>query len=99
MTVEKKLSAPKRRTRAEVQQLVAEFVNSGMRRSEFCRSRSLSLGTLNRHLYRVRGNVALPLPRSLSWSDSSARMCVTPAIYALSITLVYYFQHSLEQEQ
>ena len=54
MTVEKKLSAPKRRTRAEVQQLVAEFVNSGMRRSEFCRSRSLSLGTLNRHLKKQR---------------------------------------------
>jgi hypothetical protein len=50
MTVEKKLVAPKRRTRAEVQQLVAEFVSSGMRRSEFCRSRGLSFGTLNRHL-------------------------------------------------
>ncbi len=50
MTTEKKLVAPKRRTRAEVQQLVAEFVSSGMRRSEFCRSRGLSFGTLNRHL-------------------------------------------------
>jgi hypothetical protein len=54
MTVEKKLSMPKRRTRAEVQQLVAEFVSSGMRRSEFCRSRGLSFGTLNRHLKRQR---------------------------------------------
>src|SRR5882724_9919824 len=27
-----------RRTRAEVRQLVAEFVNSGMRQSEFCKS-------------------------------------------------------------
>jgi len=34
MTAKTELSAPKRRTRAEVQQLVAEFVNSGMRRSE-----------------------------------------------------------------
>jgi hypothetical protein len=42
MTVENKLSASKRRTRAEVQQLVAEFVSSGMRRSEFCQSRGLS---------------------------------------------------------
>ena len=50
MTREKKLVAPKRRTRAEVQQLVAEFVSSGMRRSEFCRSRGLSFGTLDRHL-------------------------------------------------
>jgi hypothetical protein len=54
MTVEKKLSAPRRRTRAEVQQLVAEFVKSGMRRSEFCRSRGLSFGTLNRHLKKQR---------------------------------------------
>jgi len=54
MTVEKKLSAPKRRTRAEVQQLVAEFLSSGMRRSEFCRSRGLSFGTLNRHLKKQR---------------------------------------------
>jgi hypothetical protein len=34
MTAKTELSAPKRRTRAEVQQLVAEFVNSEMRRSE-----------------------------------------------------------------
>ena len=29
---------------------MAEFVNSGMRRSEFCRSRGLSFSTLDRHL-------------------------------------------------
>jgi hypothetical protein len=50
MTAEKRLSGHKRRTREEVQQLVAEFVSSGMRRSEFCRSRDLTFGTLNRHL-------------------------------------------------
>ena len=50
----KKLSAPKRRTRAEVQQLVTKFVSSGMRRSEFCRSRRLSLSTLGRHLKKLR---------------------------------------------
>src|ERR1700682_3503397 len=54
MTVGKKLVAPKRRTRAEVQQLVAEFVSCGIRRSEFCRSRGLSFGTLNRHLKKQR---------------------------------------------
>ena len=54
MTLEKKLSAPKRRTQAEAQQLVAEFVSSGMRRSEFCRGRGLSFGTLNRHLKEQR---------------------------------------------
>jgi len=54
MTAKTELSAPKRRTRAEVQQLVAEFVSSGIRRSEFCRSRRLSFGTLNRHLKEQR---------------------------------------------
>jgi hypothetical protein len=54
MTIENRLSAPKRRTRAEVQRLVAEFVSSGMLRSEFCRSRGLSFGTLDRHLKKRR---------------------------------------------
>jgi hypothetical protein len=42
MTAKTELSPPKRRTRAEAQRLVAEFVGSGMRRSEFCESRGLS---------------------------------------------------------
>ena len=50
MTAKTELSAPKRRTRAEVQKLVAGFVSSGMRRSEFCQSRGLSFSTLDRHL-------------------------------------------------
>ena len=54
MTAENRLSAPKRRIRAEVQQLVAEFVSSGMRRSEFCQSRGLSFSTLDRHLKKRR---------------------------------------------
>jgi DNA invertase Pin-like site-specific DNA recombinase len=54
MNAKTELSAPKRRTRAEVQQLVAEFVSSGMRRSEPCRSRGLSFGTLDRHLKKRR---------------------------------------------
>jgi len=33
---------------------VAEFVNSGMRRSEFCQSRGLSFSTLDRHLKKLR---------------------------------------------
>jgi hypothetical protein len=54
MTAKTELSGPKRRTRAEVQQLVAEFVSSGMRRSEFCQSRGLSFSTLDRHLKKRR---------------------------------------------
>src|SRR6266566_7271683 len=54
MTARRELSAPRRRTRAEVRQLVAEFVNSGMRQSEFCKSRGLSFSTLDRHLKKRR---------------------------------------------
>jgi len=48
------MSARRRRTHAEIQQLVAEFVSSGMLRSQFCRSRGLSFGTLDRHLKKQR---------------------------------------------
>jgi hypothetical protein len=54
MTAKTELSVPKRRTRAEVQQLVAEFVSSGIRPSEFCQSRGLSFSTLDRHLKKRR---------------------------------------------
>ena len=54
MSAEQKVSSHKRRTRAEVQELVAAFISSGMGRSEFCRSRRLSFGTLNRHLKEQR---------------------------------------------
>jgi hypothetical protein len=54
MDGEQQEGARKRRTRAEVRQLVAAFVNSGMRRSEFCRSRGLSYSTLDRHLKKRR---------------------------------------------
>ena len=33
---------------------MSEFVSSGMRRSEFCRSRGLSFSTLDRHLKKRR---------------------------------------------
>jgi hypothetical protein len=51
---EKQKLSTRRRSREEVQQLVAEFVSSGMRRTEFCRSRGLSFGTLDRHLKKQR---------------------------------------------
>ena len=54
MNEKQKTSASRRRTRAEIQELVAEFVSSGMRRTEFCRSRGLSFGTLHRHLKKQR---------------------------------------------
>ena len=33
---------------------MAEFVSSGVRRSEFCQSRGLSFSTLDRHLKKLR---------------------------------------------
>jgi len=54
MNEEQRGAGRKRRARAEVQQLVAEFMSSGMRRSDFCRSRGLSLSTLDRHLKKRR---------------------------------------------
>src|ERR1700685_3795779 len=66
MRVEQKVSARKRRSRAEVQQLVAEFVSSGMRRSEFCQSRGLRVSTLDRHLQRRRWKTRR---RPTSWAD------------------------------
>src|ERR1039458_7731761 len=47
----------RRRSRAEVEQLVAEFESSGLSRVEFCRERGLALSTLGR--YRKRGR---PVP-------------------------------------
>ena len=45
---------------------MAEFVSSGMRRSEFCRSRRLSFGTLNRHLKEQRWKRKTPAASSAS---------------------------------
>jgi hypothetical protein len=67
MTAKTELLAPKRRTRAEVQTLVTEFMSSGMRRSEFCQSRGLSFSTLDRHLKKLRWNKRhKPMPVELA---------------------------------
>jgi hypothetical protein len=50
MNGEQREQVRKRRPRVEIEKLVAEFVNSGMKRSEFCRNRGLALSTLDRHL-------------------------------------------------
>ena len=50
MHPEQQMAVRKRRPRSEIRQLVAEFANSGMDASEFCRSRGLSRTSLYRHL-------------------------------------------------
>jgi hypothetical protein len=44
-----------RRSRAEVEQLVRDFVVSGLGRREFCERHGLALSILQRHLSRRRG--------------------------------------------
>jgi hypothetical protein len=44
----------RRRSRAEVLQLVAEFESGGLSRAEFCRQRKLSVNTLDRYRRRQR---------------------------------------------
>lgn len=44
----------RRRSSAEIRQLVEEFVQSGLRQSEFCRRRGVVLNTLKRYLKKDR---------------------------------------------
>jgi transposase-like protein len=44
----------RRRSSAEIRRLVEEFVQSGLRQSEFCRQRGVVLNTLKRYLKRDR---------------------------------------------
>src|ERR1700751_3356426 len=44
----------RRRSRAEVEALVAEFEASGLMREAFCRQRGLAVGTLDKYRHRVR---------------------------------------------
>jgi len=43
----------RRRTAAEIEQVVGAFARSGLNRSQFCRREGLTLGTLNRYLKRM----------------------------------------------
>ena len=52
MNENQEVATRKRRSREEVKRLVAEFEASGIQRSEFCRTREVALGTLQRHLKR-----------------------------------------------
>jgi hypothetical protein len=61
-----------RRSREEVKRLVDEFEASGLERAEFCRSRTLALGTLQRHLRA----------RRLATEAASGR----PRLVAVSVT-------------
>jgi hypothetical protein len=50
MTEEQGTVVKRRRTAGEIEQIVREFKNSGLNRSQFCRQQGLTLGVLNRYL-------------------------------------------------
>jgi hypothetical protein len=52
MNEEQLCKVPRRRSRQEVDQLVAEYESSGLSRQEFCQERGVGLSTLDR--YRTR---------------------------------------------
>ena len=52
MNGEHRSAVRKRRGQAAIQQLVAEFARSGLKKNEFCRRHGLTWSTLNRHLER-----------------------------------------------
>src|SRR5260370_38932657 len=52
MTDEQSVVGKRRRTPAEIEQIVCEFESSGLNRSQFCRGQGLTLGVLNRYLQR-----------------------------------------------
>lgn len=59
MSEEQVVGVRRRRTPAEVDQLISEYEASGLRRNEFCQTHGLPLATLGRHLRRrQRGNAA-----------------------------------------
>lgn len=51
---EKSIQVRRRRSQAEIAELVAAYEASGLSRSEFCRTHGLSLSTLNRYCGRRR---------------------------------------------
>jgi hypothetical protein len=54
MTDEQSVVEKRRRTAAEIEQIVREFEGSGLNRSQFCRRQGLTLGVLNRYLRRLQ---------------------------------------------
>lgn len=53
MINEQVVTGKRRRTPAEIEQIVREFESSGLNRTQFCRQQGLTWGVLNRHLRRM----------------------------------------------
>ena len=48
------IAAKRRRTAAELEQIVREFESSGLNRSQFCQQKGLTWAVLNRYLRRLQ---------------------------------------------
>ena len=51
---EKHIAGKRRRTAAELEQIVREFESSGLNRSQFCQLKGLTWAVLNRYLRRLQ---------------------------------------------
>jgi hypothetical protein len=85
MNEEQVCVAQRRRSRHEVEQLVAEFESSGLSRIEFCRERGLALSTLGR--YRRRERQAPAGSGALLAVEVSGRAPLGATIGALAVVL------------
>lgn len=74
MDEQQAVSGRRRRSRAEVEQLVAEYEASGLSRVEFCRQHGLSLSTLARYHRRGTPKEAVAEGQWLAVELSSGRV-------------------------
>jgi transposase-like protein len=78
----------RRRSRTEVEQLVAEYEASGLSRIEFCTKHGLSLSTFSRHRKRRARQVPSPANPLLAVELSApSRAAVSAASSALAVAL------------
>ena len=80
--------ARRRRSRTEVEQLVAEYETSGLSRIEFCAKHELSLSTFSRHRkWRARQVPSPSNPLLAVELSAPSRAAVTVASGALAVVL------------
>jgi hypothetical protein len=69
-----------RRSRGEIERLVAQYVASGIGRAEFCRSQGLALSTLGRHLRKQRSKPSDVRIKGVERSSLMAVEVATPVV-------------------
>jgi hypothetical protein len=77
MNEEQVFAVPRRRSRQEVDQLIAAYESSGLSRQEFCRERGVGLSTLDR--YRTRRKRQAPAGGNALMAVEVSGRAPTPA--------------------